>query len=100
MTHIDRRGFLRAAAIGMVAGGPLAALSARTADASTMVKRAFSPDYGPLSPVKDHTTGLELLKLPRGFEYLTHGWTGDLMSDGRPTPPCTTAWPPSSRAAS
>ncbi|GAA3314584.1 alkaline phosphatase PhoX [Nonomuraea dietziae] len=86
MTHIDRRGFLRAAAIGMVAGGPLAALSARTADASTMVKRAFSPDYGPLSPVKDHTTGLELLKLPRGFEYLTHGWTGDLMSDGRPTP--------------
>jgi secreted PhoX family phosphatase len=90
MNDMDRRGFLRgglaAATLGMVAGGPLAALSARTADAATMVKRGFSPDYGPLHPVKDHTTGLELLKLPRGFEYLTHGWTGDLMSDGRPTP--------------
>ncbi|NRQ37752.1 DUF839 domain-containing protein [Nonomuraea sp. NN258] len=90
MTEVDRRGFLRgglaAATLGVIAGGPLAALSARTADASTMVKRAFSPDYGPLVPVKDHTTGLELLKLPRGFEYLTHGWTGDRMTDGRPTP--------------
>lgn len=90
MTDLDRRGFLRtglaAATLGMAASGPLAALSARTADASTMVKRAFSPDYGPLFPVKDQTTGLELLKLPRGFEYLTHGWTGDPMSDERRTP--------------
>ncbi|TDD44648.1 DUF839 domain-containing protein [Nonomuraea terrae] len=90
MTELDRRGFLRnglaATTLGVVTGGPLAALSARTADASTMVKRPFSPDYGPLAPVKDHTTGLELIKLPRGFEYVTHGWTGDLMTDGRPTP--------------
>lgn len=29
---------------------------------------------------------LELVAPPRGFEYLTYGWTGDLMSDGDPTP--------------
>ena len=42
--------------------------------------------YGPLSPVADETTGLELLKLPEGFTYRTFGWIGDEMSDGRPTP--------------
>lgn len=86
MTDFDRRGFLRTAALGIAAGGPLAALSARTADAATMVKHDHSPDYGPLFPVKDRTTGLELLKLPEGFEYVSFGWTGDTMTDGRPTP--------------
>src|SRR5262245_10657171 len=66
--------------------GPLEALGARTAGAAPMAKHAASPDYGPLCPVKDHTTGLELLMLPRGFEYVTYGWTGDAMSDGTPTP--------------
>ena len=42
--------------------------------------------YGPLYPTKDMTTGLELLKLPRGFEYMSFGWTGDVMSDGIATP--------------
>ncbi|MGH9179877.1 MAG: alkaline phosphatase PhoX, partial [Acidimicrobiales bacterium] len=42
--------------------------------------------YGPLVPARDHTTGLELLLLPRGFEYLSFGWTNDLMGDGVPTP--------------
>lgn len=32
------------------------------------------------------TTGLELLKLPRGFEYLSFGWRNDVMSDGVSTP--------------
>jgi hypothetical protein len=49
-------------------------------------RRGCSPDYGPLVPVKDHTTGLPLLMLPEGFEYLTFGWTGDRMSDGVLTP--------------
>ena len=49
-------------------------------------RRGCSPDYGPLGPVKDHTTGLPLLMLPEGFEYLTFGWTGDRMSDGVLTP--------------
>ncbi|MDT0344115.1 PhoX family protein [Streptomyces litchfieldiae] len=84
-----RRGFLKrgittAAALGAV--GPLQALSARTAGAAPMTKRSSSPDYGPLYPVKDEATGLELLRLPRGFEYISYGWTGDLMSDGTRTP--------------
>ncbi|WP_049565293.1 PhoX family protein [Streptomyces sp. SBT349] len=84
-----RRGFLRGGittAAALAAAGPLQALSARTAGAAPMAKRAASPDYGPLYPVRDETTGLELLRLPRGFEYLSYGWTGDLMSDGTPTP--------------
>ena len=43
--------------------------------------------YGPLRQVKDATTGLPLLELPEGFRYLTFGWTGDQMDDGRRIPP-------------
>ncbi len=37
---------------------------------------------GPLAPVRDETTGLALLKLPKGFRYHTFGWAGQTMSDG------------------
>lgn len=43
-------------------------------------------DFGPLRPVRDQTTGLELLQLPDGFRYLSFGWRGDEMSDGTITP--------------
>lgn len=84
-----RRGFLRgglATAAALATLGPLEALAARTAGAAPMTRRGSSPDYGPLYPVQDETTGLPLLRLPRGFVYLTYGWTGDMMTDGRPTP--------------
>lgn len=42
--------------------------------------------FGPLAPVADQTTGLDLLKLPRGFTYQSFGWTGDRMADGTLTP--------------
>ena len=45
-----------------------------------------SGGYGPLSPVADEATGLELLHLPEGFTYRTFGWTGDRMADGNRTP--------------
>ncbi|MBK1786691.1 PhoX family protein [Prauserella cavernicola] len=86
---LDRRGFFRAgvaATASLAALGPLEALGARTAGAAPLTKRPASPDYGPLSPVRDQTTGLPLLALPRGFEYVSYGWTGDVMSDGVPTP--------------
>ncbi|MQA97468.1 MAG: DUF839 domain-containing protein [Streptosporangiales bacterium] len=83
---VGRRRFLKAVAGGVVLGGPLQALAARTAGAAPMEKLPFSVDYGPLAPVKDQATGLELLKLPRGFSYVSHGWTGDPMTDGRRTP--------------
>ncbi len=84
-----RRQFLSgglAAAASLAALGPLAALGARTAGAAPLKKHQIGPDYGPLQPVKDHTTGLPLLRLPKGFEYLSFGWTGDEMTDGEPTP--------------
>ncbi|WP_199430238.1 alkaline phosphatase PhoX [Qaidamihabitans albus] len=86
---LARRRFLQgglATAAALATLGPLEALGARTAGAAPLRKRDSSPDYGPLSPVRDQTTGLALLALPKGFEYLSHGWTGDPMSDGSPTP--------------
>jgi len=76
----------------MAAGGfamatPLEAFLARFAhDGIEGVRPPDAPGYGPLAPVKDRTTGLPLLWLPEGFSYLTFGWTGDPMNDGRRTP--------------
>ena len=36
--------------------------------------------------MRDEATGLPLLLLPQGFEYISYGWTGDPMADGAPTP--------------
>lgn len=82
---VQRRTIIQSAA-ALAALGPLGALGARSAHAAPMARHPFGPDYGPLHPVKDQTTGLELISLPKGFEYLTHGWTGSIMSDGLPTP--------------
>ena len=84
----DRRTFLRGTAVAAgVAGAsiPFEALAARHR-AAVPAKVDIAPGYGPLGPVRDQTTGLELLALPKGFEYVSYGWTNDLMSDGVPTP--------------
>lgn len=39
-----------------------------------------------LRPVRDDSTGLELICLPDGFRYVSYGWTGDKLDDGRVTP--------------
>lgn len=86
---LARRSFLRstaALAAGAAAASiPFEALAARTA-AAAPAKFDFGVGYGPLSPVRDLATGLELLQLPRGFEYISHGWTNDIMGDGVATP--------------
>ena len=46
-----------------------------------------SSGYGPLRPVRDEATGLELIMLPEGFRYTSFGWTGDPIEKGRVTPP-------------
>ncbi len=69
---------------GIALATPLSRLLARQAD--TPGRIAPTP-YGPLAPAIDATTGLPLLRLPPGFSYASLGWTGDLMSDGTPTPP-------------
>jgi secreted PhoX family phosphatase len=85
---LNRRAFVQSAlgaSAGMAfAAGPFAALGARSAGAAP--GRPTGAGYGPLAPVRDQTTGLELLQLPRGFEYLSFGWRNDVMSDGTPTP--------------
>ncbi len=86
---LQRRSFLKGAAgigAGVAFAGPFGALATRTAGAAPGNPDASGVGYGPLSPVKDQTTGLELLLLPKGFEYISYGWTNDPMSDGKPTP--------------
>ena len=82
---LSRRRFIGAAAAGATAFASFDALAVRTARAAVS-KRSFSVDYGPLAPVRDQATGLELLQLPRGFEYRSFGWRGDPMTDGLRTP--------------
>jgi hypothetical protein len=76
---LDRRALLRSGAA--VAGasalaGPLFGLFARQAQATTRMD-AIVNLYGPVAPVRDQTTGLSLLQLPRGFSYQSFGWSGD-----------------------
>jgi hypothetical protein len=81
---LGRRALLKAGAATAAAlsiGAPFEALAL-----SGGRRLPFSPDYGPLKPALDLTTGLPLIHLPDGFEYASFGWTGDLMIDGQPTP--------------
>lgn len=87
---LSRRRLLKGsgAAAASLFVGTLAALharQARAADGGLQESPAPSP-YGDIAPVNDLATGLPLLALPAGFSYVSHGWTGDPMSDGAPTP--------------
>ncbi|MBT9456812.1 MAG: DUF839 domain-containing protein [Burkholderiaceae bacterium] len=72
-----------AAALPFIA--TLGALHSREAQAAGNTLLIDSP-YGPIAPVNDLITGLPLLQLPAGFSYKSFGWSGDLMSNGKPTP--------------
>lgn len=82
--RFDRRGFLRTTT-GALLAAPLGGLYGRQALAQGRMEPIASP-YGPVRPVADRTTGLELLQLPKGFTYQSYGWAGDAMDDGAPTP--------------
>jgi secreted PhoX family phosphatase len=75
-----------AALTGLTVATPLQALAARAQEGAALPRRRRRPDYGPLYPVADETTGLPLLHLPQGFRYVSFGWTGDPLADGTPTP--------------
>jgi secreted PhoX family phosphatase len=85
---MDRRSFLKSAAITATAAVPFTAFIQRAAHAQDKpgVRRGQTDGYGPLFPVTDEATGLPLLMLPRGFKYVSFGWTGDLLDNGAPTP--------------
>lgn len=89
--QVDRRGFLKSSGAAVaLAGltGPLAFLRTKVqaqSAADLCGTRGASP-YGPIAPVRDHATGLELLMLPRGFQYWSMSWVGDVMHDGNVCP--------------
>lgn len=88
-----RRQVLKAGATG-AAWAAFAALGANSAEAKRYGRSGggrapwhkHGEGYGELKPCQDLTTGLTLLALPEGFSYMSFGWTGQIMSDGRPTP--------------
>jgi uncharacterized protein len=85
---MDRRSFLKNAVVG-TAAVPFAAFIARTQAAQDQppgVRRGHTEGYGPVFPTNDGTTGLPLLLLPRGFRYVSFGWTGDPLENGGLTP--------------
>ena len=89
MSTIDRRAFLKTAAAGtggLALAGPLQAFAASSAGAQAG-HGSRRGNYGPIGPVADRTTGVELLALPEGFTYWSFGDVGSTMSDGLTTPP-------------
>ena len=88
---VSRRHLLQGSGAALAAGlaSTLGAMHTRLAQAQTgggkQLVSAPSP-YRPIAPVADLETGLPLLQLLAGFSYRSHGWTGHIMSDGRPTP--------------
>ncbi|HEY6402987.1 MAG TPA: alkaline phosphatase PhoX [Blastocatellia bacterium] len=48
--------------------------------------RRCDGDYGDLAPTASQNTGEAILALPAGFKYNAFGKTGEIMTDGRPTP--------------
>jgi secreted PhoX family phosphatase len=84
---MDRRKFLKGAAVSAAAAVPFMAFTERAAAWSgPRPRKSDSAGYGPLAPTLDSATGLPLLALPAGFSYVSFGWRGDLLSSGTPTP--------------
>ncbi len=87
MTDLSRRCFVRSGLALGATGLAFTSLAARAGGRGTLVADSRGAGgYGPLSPRADLATGLKLLALPEGFEYLSFGWSGQIMDDGRPTP--------------
>ena len=87
MTTIDRRNFLqRSAAAGIGAGGLslLMANAAGAAQAGRGSTPVLAPDNGGYGELQPDPAGV--LALPAGFSYVRFGETGDVMTDGIPTP--------------
>ncbi len=84
MGRADRRRFLKQGLV--VAGGLGLGVTAWSRLARHGVHPQSHPALGPLAPVNDQTTGLPLLKLPKGFRYRSFAWAGDKLGDGYPGP--------------
>ena len=84
---LSRRSVLQGgAAVAAGLSAPAVAFHALLAKPAQARRRRVSPDYGELFETFDPNTGLPLLKLPRGFQYVSFGIAFEPMSDGTPTP--------------
>lgn len=79
---LERRSFLKLTAFSLGCG----TLGASFERLLAGEQKGKCEGYGPVAPVKDQTTGLPLLSLPNGFNYISYGWVGDEMADGTVTP--------------
>lgn len=84
MSTASRRNFLKTGLL--LAGGAGLGLAAINQIRRRRHPDTPHPDLGPLRPVADLTTGLDLLSLPEGFRYRTMGWAGETLGDGYPCP--------------
>jgi len=84
MEFSDRRSFLK---YGLLATGGLGlGLTAWSRLAKQGQPPGLHPALGALQTVDDQTSGLPLLKLPRGFRYQTFAWAGEALGDGYTSP--------------
>jgi secreted PhoX family phosphatase len=87
-SSFSRRAFLvgsaGVAAVSIVA--TFAALRSRRMATVPVGSASVLGPYGPIGPVADFETDLPLLQLPEGFQYSSHSWSGDLMTNGHPAP--------------
>ncbi len=84
MPSLHRRRFLERSVLGAGFAALWSGLSCRLEGSPESLLTA---GYGPLRPAADESTGLDLMRLPEGFRYVSFGWTGDPMEGGVPTPP-------------
>ncbi|MDQ3678917.1 MAG: DUF839 domain-containing protein, partial [Actinomycetota bacterium] len=87
MTTLDRRNFLRRSAAAGIGASGLSLLMANAANAEKAGRGNTpieAPDNGGYGELQTDPAGV--LALPAGFSYVRFGETGDIMSDGIPTP--------------
>lgn len=83
--RISRRRLLKGGlGLGVTTALGLGPVGSLMAQAGTGL--GISAGYGPLAPVADRATGLPLLQLPAGFEYVSFGWTGEEIAPGQACP--------------
>jgi secreted PhoX family phosphatase len=83
---LDRRSFLRSSAGALGIPASLAGLFAACSDAGPIEPDSDPGNVGEIGGYGPVTNDAGVLRLPVGFHMRAFGATGQLMSDGRPTP--------------
>ena len=86
MSRHSRRSFLQSTTALLGAAAFAAPFESFAVRLRADEKARHAADFGKLAPVKDKTTGLPLIQLPEGFEYVTFAWEKDKLTGGGITP--------------